>query len=94
MQNIKKELENILQISNIYVNDDKKKNMEKEIEGILVWVEKLNEINTDNIEPMIHPFNEFCTTFGLEAKNPMKHHEVLQNAPHKNSTYIIVPKVI
>ncbi len=94
MKNIKNELRKILDISNLYINDDNLQKLEEEVEKILDWVEKLNEIDTEDQQPIIHLFNDSCTVFEQNPTDSMRQSDVLLNAPHKNSTYIIVPKII
>jgi aspartyl-tRNA(Asn)/glutamyl-tRNA(Gln) amidotransferase subunit C len=61
---------------------------------ILNWVDKLSELDTDNIEPLIHMTEEVNVMREDVAQNTVTHEEALRNAPKKDSDYIRVPKVL
>ncbi len=66
----------------------------RELNGILTWIEMLNEVDTDGIEPMtsvVHqglPMREDVVT---EGGDPAK---VLANAPKAAKDFFVVPKVV
>ena len=66
----------------------------RELNGILTWIEMLNEVDTDGIEPMtsvVHqglPMREDVVT---EGGDPAK---VLANAPKSAKDFFVVPKVV
>ena len=66
----------------------------QELNGILTWIEMLNEVDTDGIEPMtsvVHqglPMREDVVT---EGGDPAK---VLANAPKSAKDFFVVPKVV
>jgi aspartyl-tRNA(Asn)/glutamyl-tRNA(Gln) amidotransferase subunit C len=58
------------------------------------FVEKLNELNTDNIEPLIYMTDEVNHLREDEVKEPLPQKLVLGNAPKHDSDYFKVPKVV
>lgn len=58
------------------------------------FVEKLNELNTDNIEPLIYMTDEVNHLREDEVKEPLPQRLVLGNAPKHDSDYFKVPKVV
>lgn len=66
----------------------------RELNGILTWIEMLNEVDTDGVEPMtsvVHqglPMREDVVT---EGGDPAK---VLANAPKAAKDFFVVPKVV
>ncbi|MDP1873996.1 Asp-tRNA(Asn)/Glu-tRNA(Gln) amidotransferase subunit GatC [Phenylobacterium sp.] len=66
----------------------------RELNGILTWIEMLNEVDTDGVEPMtsvVHqglPMREDVVT---EGGDPAK---VLANAPKSAKDFFVVPKVV
>jgi len=61
---------------------------------ILNFMEKLNELDTDGVEPLIY-INEDVNVFRTDAINyPITKEEALMNAPLKNEDYIKVPKFV
>ena len=51
-------LKNISQLSKLNIADSMKEKISKELESILLMVDKMNEVDTEQIEPMSHPLNE------------------------------------
>lgn len=68
--------------------------MEKDFNKILTWMDKLNEVNTDNVEPLIHMSQEVNVLREDIANNSLSHEDALKNAPKKDSDYIRVPKFL
>ena len=62
--------------------------------NILDYVEKLNELNTQNIKPLTHPIESNNVFREDELKISSSKEEALKNAPNKTSEYFKVPKVI
>jgi aspartyl-tRNA(Asn)/glutamyl-tRNA(Gln) amidotransferase subunit C len=61
---------------------------------ILNWMEKLNELDTDNVAPLIHMSEEINVLREDEVKQTITHEEALFNAPKKDSDYFRVPKFL
>jgi len=68
--------------------------MLSDLNKILNWMEQLNELNTDNVEPLIHMSEEVNVMREDLAENTVTHEEALRNAPKKDSDYFRVPKVM
>lgn len=58
------------------------------------FVEKLSELNTENIEPLIYMTDETNHMREDEVKAPLSQKEVLSNSPKHDSDYFKVPKVV
>lgn len=65
-----------------------------QLNDILSYVDKLNKLNTDNIEPMSHAVSMGNVLREDKVKNSLNSSEVLSNAPDKKDTSFKVPKVI
>lgn len=65
-----------------------------DLNKILNWVDKLRELNTENIEPLIHMSEEMNVMREDVAENTVSHEAALSNAPKKDSDYFRVPKVL
>ena len=61
---------------------------------ILTFMEKLNEVNTDGVEPLIYINDEVNVLRKDEVQQTISRAEALQNAHLHDGTYIKVPKVI
>jgi len=61
---------------------------------ILDWVDQLRQLDTSNVEPLVHLSQEINVLRPDEARNSVSHQEGLRNAPRKDSDYFRVPKVL
>jgi len=68
--------------------------MQEDLKKIIGFVDKLSEIDTSNIEPLIYLSEEKNVLREDEIGEMLSQTEALSNAPKKDSDYILVPKVI
>ena len=64
------------------------------MDSVLTWMDQLNAIDTSNVEPLTHISDEINKWREDKGENMLTRQEALSNAPSKNDTYIMVPKVI
>tara|TARA_B100000768_G_scaffold180856_1_gene201933 strand:+ start:396 stop:683 length:288 start_codon:yes stop_codon:yes gene_type:complete len=90
----KKEISKIAHLARIKVSQTEADQVEKKLDGILALIEKMQEVNTESIEPMSH---------ALDITQPLREDEVTEKdirdkslplAPHTESSLFIVPQVI
>lgn len=90
----KDDVKKVARLSRIAVPDDKLDTLAQELNGILGWIEQLNEVDIDGVEPM---------TSVVEAKLPMRddvvtdgniQDQVLANAPKSDDGFFVVPKAV
>jgi len=63
--------------------------------GKIVWlVEQLSEVDTENVEPMVHAFDLFNVLALDERVESLPRGEVLRNAPSSDSECFRVPAVL
>jgi len=90
----KKDVEYIAHLARLSFSEDELENYTHELNKILNYVEKLNELDTQNIEPLSHPI-ENKNVFRLdEIKPSIDREDALKNAPEKTDEFFVVPKVI
>jgi aspartyl-tRNA(Asn)/glutamyl-tRNA(Gln) amidotransferase subunit C len=58
------------------------------------FVEKLNELNLDGVQPLLHMSEEVNVLREDEVKGSVSREEALKNAPEHDSKFFKVPKVI
>ncbi len=68
--------------------------MKQDMTQILDWVEKLNELDTDGIEPITTMSTEVNVLREDVVGEHLSHERGLKNAPKKDSDYFRVPKVM
>jgi aspartyl-tRNA(Asn)/glutamyl-tRNA(Gln) amidotransferase subunit C len=87
-------LDKIAHLSRLEFDEKDAEKMMADMTNIVNWVEKLNEVNTDGVEPLTTMSHEINALRDDEVKEHLPHNEVLKNAPKKDPEYFRVPKVI
>ncbi len=73
---------------------EEKPAIRQDLSRIITWIDKLNELDTSNVEPLIYMSNEVNVLRKDEVNNSVSHEDALVNAPKKDSDYFRVPKVL
>ncbi|ELR70315.1 Aspartyl-tRNA(Asn) amidotransferase subunit C [Fulvivirga imtechensis AK7] len=84
----------IAHLARLEFDENTSKEMMEDMTKIITWVEKLNEIDTDGIEPLTTMSYEVNALREDEVKPHLSHERALKNAPKKDSDYFRVPKVL
>ena len=84
----------IAHLARLELNENQTVQMASDMSEILDWMEKLSEVNTDDVKPLIHISEEVNVLRNDEVNNELEHERALVNAPNKDSNYFRVPKVI
>jgi aspartyl-tRNA(Asn)/glutamyl-tRNA(Gln) amidotransferase subunit C len=87
-------LNKIAHLSRLEFDERNTEKMLSDMNGIIAFVEKLNEVNTDGIEPLTTMSHELNSLRHDEVKTHLSHERALRNAPKKDSDYFRVPKVL
>ena len=87
-------LDKIAHLSRLEFDEKDAANVMKEMNDIVAWVEQLNEVNTDGIEPLTTMSHEINALREDEVKPHLDHNKALLNAPKKDADYFRVPKVL
>jgi len=89
-----KVVDELAHLARLSYENEAKQEIVTELNKIIAFVEKLEEINTDGIEPLIYMVDETNITREDFMKQDVSQDEGLKNAPKKDSDYFRVPKVI
>ena len=87
-------VEKIAHLSRLKVVPEEADKLVGEMNEILSWMQKLDELSTDGVEPLIHISEEVNQLRDDVAYKQMSTREALHNVPVKDTDYIRVPKVI
>jgi aspartyl-tRNA(Asn)/glutamyl-tRNA(Gln) amidotransferase subunit C len=90
----REQLDKIAHLSRLEFDEKDAEKMMKDMTAIVDWVEKLNEVNTDGVEPLTTMTYEINVFREDEVKDHLSHDRALLNAPKKDKDYFRVPKVI
>ena len=84
----------ISELSRLEFHKDEKENIVNDLNRILEFVDKLNEVDTENIEPLIYMTDKINDLREDEIVESITQKEALKNAPDKDSDYFKVSKVL
>lgn len=87
-------LEKIAHLARLKFDPASGEQMMADMEEILTWVEKLDELDTENVEPLTHMSAEINVYRKDEVRGQLDTQRALLNAPKKDEAYFRVPKVI
>jgi aspartyl-tRNA(Asn)/glutamyl-tRNA(Gln) amidotransferase subunit C len=90
----RKDVEHIAELARLKFKDEELENFTHQLNDILAYMEQLNELDTENIEPLSHPIegsNVFREDFTLPS---LDREHALKNAPYHDDEFFKVPKVI
>jgi len=89
-----KTIKHISKLSRISVDDKKAKKLEGDLNLIFEFIEKLNELDTDKIEPLTSIAETTLKFRTDEVKSKDIRNQILKNSPEKNEDFFVVPKVV
>lgn len=81
-------------LSRLKLSPDERTKMQSDLEKILGLCNKLNEVDTDGVEPLIYMGAKKQRLRKDEVKGMISRLDALKNAQHKDDQYFKVPKVI
>jgi len=89
-----KTVKHISKLARISIEDEKAKKLAGDLNSIFEFIEKLNKLDTDKVEPLTSIAE---TTLQLridEVKSKNIRDQILKNSPDENKDFFVVPKVI
>ena len=89
-----KTVKHISKLSRISLDEEKAKKLETDLNSIFKWIEQLNQLNTENVEPLSSIAETKLRLRKDEVKSKNLRDEVLKNSPDKNKDFFVVPKVV
>lgn len=87
-------ISDLSQLAKLDFDEKSSLNMQEDLKKIIGFIEKLSEINTDTVEPLIYLSEELNVLRDDDEIKNLSQDRALQNAPVKDSDYILVPKVL
>lgn len=87
-------LRKIAHLARLEFDEESAEKMTSDMTQILDWVEKLNEVDTSNVAPITTMSSEENVLREDAVGVHLDHEKGLQNAPHRDSDYFRVPKVL
>ena len=85
---------NLSRLAKLKFNEDSSERMKSDLITILGFVDRLSELDTEGIEPLVYMSEEVNVLRADEISNEVSQENALKNAPQKDSDYFKVPTVL
>ena len=89
-----KTIKHISKLARISINDEKAKKLESDLNSIFKFIEKLNKLDTDKVEPLTSIAETTLKLRSDEVKSKNIRDQILKNSPNENKDFFVVPKVV
>jgi aspartyl-tRNA(Asn)/glutamyl-tRNA(Gln) amidotransferase subunit C len=89
----RKEVEHIAELAKITLTEDEKELFTEQLERILEYFRKIDELDLENVEPTTHTMDTSNVFRDDVEKESLPPEEVLANAPEKEDRYFKAPRV-
>jgi aspartyl-tRNA(Asn)/glutamyl-tRNA(Gln) amidotransferase subunit C len=87
-------VDHLSHLARLQFEGPKKKAIIKDLENIIAFMDKLNEVPTENVDPLIFMNDEINNLREDVPATTISHEDALKNAPKKDSDYFRIPKVL
>ena len=94
MKITKETLQKIAHLARLEVRTDEEEALLQDLSEILTWVEQLDDVDTEGVEPLTHMTREMNAFRKDEAEKGLKRNDALLNSPKHDDQFFVVPKVI
>ncbi|HZE28305.1 MAG TPA: Asp-tRNA(Asn)/Glu-tRNA(Gln) amidotransferase subunit GatC [Terriglobales bacterium] len=110
MKVTEKDVAHVADLANLELTEEESAHMVRDLNSILGYIDRLNQLNTDGIEPMAQASDRYgvdelkigSERFAYASREDvpnglrpsLPHEEALENAPDADDTFFKVPKVI
>ena len=87
-------IDNLAHLSRLTFNENEKEGIKKDMQSMVAFVEKLNEVDTTGVEPLLFITPRANVLREDKVQGSIDRETALQNAPKTDSEFFLVPKVI
>ena len=90
----KDKIKHVSKLARISVNEEHIDALTKDLSSIFKFIEQLNELNTDKVEPLTSILNQSLRSRKDEISDGKIREKILKNSPKENDEFFVVPKVV
>ena len=87
-------VDKLAHLARLKFNEAEKQEIKTDLQRMIVFVEKLNELDLENVEPLLHMSGEVNVLREDEIEGSVSRTDALKNAPRHDEQFFKVPKVI
>ena len=89
-----KTVKHISKLSRISIEEEKAKRLTNDLNSIFKFIEKLNELKTENVEPLTSIAETTLRVREDQIRSENIRDKILKNSPDENKDFFVVPKVV
>lgn len=90
----RQDVEKVALLARLKFDEAELEKITKHMVQIIQYVDKLSELNTEDVEPMAHALDIQNALAEDESRPSLSRNEVLKNAPKHDEEYFLVPAVL
>ncbi len=87
-------IDKLAHLARLKFDDDSRESMKSDFKKMLRFVEKLNELDTGEVEPLVYMNHETNVLRKDEVRMEISQSDALKNAPSKDTDYMKAPTVL
>ena len=87
-------IDKLAHLARLKFDDDEKEQIKSDLQKMIGFVDKINELDLENVEPKLHMSDEINVLREDEVKPTIGREDALKNTPEHDEVYFKVPKVI
>ncbi len=89
-----KEVEHVARLARLELTNEEKERMRAQLDSILSYIDKLNELDTSAVEPTSHVLPMMNVFRDDEVRPSLSQEEALANAPDRQDLFFRVPRIL
>ena len=87
-------VERVAHLARLELDEDERENFTNQLSDILDHAEKLNELDTEDVEPMAHATDVNNVLRSDDVKESLEQEEAVANAPDEEEGMFKVPQIV
>jgi aspartyl-tRNA(Asn)/glutamyl-tRNA(Gln) amidotransferase subunit C len=87
-------VDKLAHLARLKFDTSEKGEIKNDLQKMIAFVEKLSELDTNGVEPLLHVTDEINVLREDEVRGSISREEALKNAPNHDGQFFEVPKVI
>lgn len=84
----------VAHLARLALTPDEEKKFQAQLDNILGYIAKLNELDVSNVEPTAHAIPLINVTRPDEIRPSLSHEDAMKNAPAQANGLFVVPKIV
>ncbi|MFQ5658080.1 MAG: Asp-tRNA(Asn)/Glu-tRNA(Gln) amidotransferase subunit GatC [Candidatus Methylomirabilales bacterium] len=94
MKITREEVDHVARLARLGLSDEERERMRAQLDAILTYIDKLNQLDTSEVEPTSHVISVTNVFREDTAWSSLSQEEALANAPDRHETFFRVPRIL